>query len=165
MTASSRSCFRLPTVSSWHANEPNYHEHVVAVAQWTRNLSDSVWTASLSDQTAFVEHRTGRAYKYAELRDAVHRFAAALVRRVHTPSEVVALVCDNSAEFIGAYHGTLLAGGVVLPLEPFASVHEWQHVLARCAARHVVADTAPWEKLAAVPAAASLRTAIVLGKT
>ncbi|QIZ34089.1 AMP-binding protein [Saccharopolyspora sp. ASAGF58] len=80
---------------------------LAAVAQWTRNLSDSVWTASLSDQTAFVEHRTGRAYKYAELRDAVHRFAAALVRRVHTPSEVVALVCDNSAEFIVAYHGTL----------------------------------------------------------
>ncbi|WP_168584806.1 AMP-binding protein [Saccharopolyspora sp. ASAGF58] len=44
-------------------------------------------------------------------------------------------------------------------------MHEWQHVLARCAARHVVADTATWEKLATVPAAASLRTAIVLGET
>ncbi|WP_190822310.1 AMP-binding protein [Saccharopolyspora pogona] len=138
---------------------------LIAAAQWTRNLSDSVWTASLSDRTALVEHGTGRAYKYAELRDAVHRFAAALVRRVHTPCEVVALVCNNSAEFVVAYHGTLLAGGVVLPLEPSGSVHEWQHVLARCAARHVVADTATWERLAAVPAAASLRTAIVLGET
>ncbi|MEU7476503.1 AMP-binding protein [Lentzea sp. NPDC042327] len=135
---------------------------MTAYGQWSTNLAESVWQDATSRRTALIEHSSGRSYRYPELKQAAERFAAALRSRFRGPDEVVALVCDNTAEFVVAYHGTLLAGGVVLPLEPLGTPDEWQPVLERCRAAHVVASAKAWRQLSALPAAASVRTVIVL---
>ncbi|KOV83932.1 AMP-binding protein [Nocardia sp. NRRL S-836] len=129
---------------------------------WTSNLAESVWQDTTSRRTALIEHSSGRSYRYPELKQAVERFAAALRPRLHGPDEVVALVCDNTAEFVVAYHGTLLAGGVVLPLEPLGTPEEWQPVLERCRAAHVVTSAKAWRQLSALPSAASVRSVVVV---
>ncbi|USX55488.1 AMP-binding protein [Lentzea sp. HUAS12] len=130
--------------------------------QWTTNLAESVWQDATSHRTALIEHSSGRSYHYVELKQAVERFAAALRPRLRGPDEVLALVCDNTTEFVVAYHGTLLAGGVVLPLEPLGTPDEWQPVLERCRVVHVVAPAKVWRQLSALPAAASVRSVVLL---
>src|SRR5689334_3900965 len=118
--------------------------------RWAGNLAESVWRNATSGSTALIEHGTGRSHRYDEVAPAVERFAAALRSRLQGPDEVVALVCDNTAEFVVAYHGTLLAGGVVLPLEPLGTAEEWQPVLERCRVAHVVASAEAWRRLSAL---------------
>ena len=95
-----------------------------------RNLADLVWAAPRSDRVALLDHATGRSYRYAELRNAAERCVAALARRGLQPGDAVALVFGNSAEFVSAYYGVLLAGGVVVPLDPIGTADEWGAVLS-----------------------------------
>ncbi len=56
-------------------------------------------------------------WTYGELADRCDRLAQALQRDVGVqPGDVVAWLCGNTHELLGAYYGVLLAGGVLLPL-------------------------------------------------
>ncbi|MES4903205.1 MULTISPECIES: AMP-binding protein [unclassified Streptomyces] len=129
-----------------------------------RNLADVVWGTGEGDGVALIEHPTGRTHRYQDLLLAGRRFAAALRRRGLRPGESVAIVCDNSGEFIASYYGTLWAGGVVLPLEPLGSGNEWHTALSHTRPRFAVVTATVWQKLEGQAFADSFRHVFVIGE-
>lgn len=120
----------------------------VAAAVGQRNLAEFVWGAGDRDGVALIEHSTGRTYRHRELIFAARRFAAALVQRGLHPGANVAVICPNGAEFIAAYYGSLLVGGVVLALDPLGATDEWEAALTRTPAGFAVVTGAVWHMLA-----------------
>ena len=57
-----------------------------------------------------------RQVTYRELEDLSFRVAAFFRRRAFCPGDRVAIVAENSAEWLAAYLGCLLVGGVAVPL-------------------------------------------------
>jgi acyl-CoA synthetase (AMP-forming)/AMP-acid ligase II len=135
----------------------------VGAAVGQRNLAEVVWGTEQGDGIALIEHPTGRTHRYQDLLAATRRFAAALLSRGLRPGEHVAIICDNSGEFMSAYYGTLWAGGVVLPLEPLGSGNEWHTALAHSRTRFAVVTGAVWEKLAGQAFADSFEHVFVIG--
>lgn len=97
-------------------------------------------------RTALVDHSRGRRRRWtrAELVTAVANLAAHLRDSGVREDDVVAVLVENSAEFVIAYHGVLAAGGVVLPLEPRGREEGWAADVTRRAARFAVAESALW---------------------
>jgi acyl-CoA synthetase (AMP-forming)/AMP-acid ligase II len=127
------------------------------------NLAEFVWKGAVPDRIALIEHGTGSAYSYGNLLAAVHRFASALAQHGLRPGDVVAIGCNNGADFVITYHGTLLAGGTVLPLEPRGQIAEWFTILSRFGVRHAVLTKPVWRQLSATIVPTGLGLVIVLG--
>ncbi|WP_166459561.1 SDR family NAD(P)-dependent oxidoreductase [Amycolatopsis pithecellobii] len=98
-------------------------------------------------RTALVDRsRSGdaRRWNYAQLTSAVSSLARSLRSAGLREGDVVALLTENSAEFVIAYHGILAAGGVVLPLDPRGTKEEWTAELTRGRAEALIAEAALW---------------------
>jgi long-chain acyl-CoA synthetase len=68
---------------------------------------------------------------FGELEVAAATMAGALTRRGVGPGDRVAIVAGNDLGFVGAYLGTLWAGGVAVPLNPQAPAVELADEIAR----------------------------------
>lgn len=103
-------------------------------------LSDYVFehAGRWGGRTALVDASDGRSFTFAEVHDASRRFAAALLERGWRKGEVLAIVCPNTPEFAIAFHGTVMAGGVVTTVNPFASAAELAFQLCDSQARAVL---------------------------
>ena len=77
---------------------------------------------------------------YATLSDEVSRVAAGLQRLGVKPGDRVALMMQNSPQFVIAYFGVLNAGGIVSPTSPIYTSREATHQWTDCQARIVIAD-------------------------
>ncbi|GAA3463659.1 SDR family NAD(P)-dependent oxidoreductase [Saccharothrix longispora] len=97
-------------------------------------------------RTALVDHSRGhrRRWSYAELVTAVVNLAAHLRDHGVREGDAVAVLAENSAEFVIAYHGVLAAGGVVLPLEPRGREEDWIAAATGRRARFAVVEAALW---------------------
>lgn len=75
------------------------------------------------NQIAVVQHRGVRRVRtsYGEIARLAGRFAAYLVQRGIQPGERVLLWAENSAEWIAAFHGCILRGVLVVPLDATGS--------------------------------------------
>ncbi|MCE7032670.1 AMP-binding protein [Lysobacter sp. GX 14042] len=82
----------------------------------------------------------GRRWRYAELADAVRRFAGLLRARGLGDAERVAIVLPNRFEAVVACYGAWLAGCIAVPLNPQASSRELATWLAHCRPRLVVLE-------------------------
>lgn len=92
-------------------------------------------------RTALADGRTGRLHTYAELSAAIRGCAAGLLELGVLPGDVVALAAPNGALFIAAYHGVLLAGGVVQLLDPLAPAAEHDSARLASGARWLIAES------------------------
>ncbi len=81
----------------------------------------------------------GRETSYEEFWAQVGGFAAALDERGIGPDDRVAVYLPNLPQFLVAFHGTLRAGGVVVPMNPQYKAREIGHLLADSGAKAVVA--------------------------
>ncbi|WP_101297598.1 long-chain-fatty-acid--CoA ligase [Halegenticoccus soli] len=81
----------------------------------------------------------GRSVSYAELWDRIGAFASGLAERGVEPGDRVAVYLPNLPQFVIAFHGTLRAGGVVVPMNPQYKAREIGHLLADSGAKAVVA--------------------------
>lgn len=88
---------------------------------------------------AVVDYTRGyrRDVTYGELVGAVRTLAARL-RALGVVDRTVAVLVENSVEFVVAYHGVLAAGGVVLALDPRDERHRAGAIDAAAAAALVV---------------------------
>ncbi|HAV62925.1 MAG TPA: long-chain fatty acid--CoA ligase, partial [Verrucomicrobiales bacterium] len=78
---------------------------------------------------------------YGVLRDRALRFAGALVTAHGVKAgDRIGLWLKNCPEFVAAYYGILLAGGVVVPINNFLKPAEVEHILEDAGARLVLAD-------------------------
>ena len=80
----------------------------------------------------------GRVVKFAELADAVERFAGWLRSRGVGAGDRVAIFLENSPQFAIAYYGTLRAGGICVCLNPMHKAVELQHEFDDSGARVLV---------------------------
>ncbi len=86
----------------------------------------------------------GRAWTYAQLWDGASYTARSLQRQGVSPGDSVMLALPNGAEFFLAFFGTLMAGGVAVPVFP-RSTAERLHSLADLSGTHalIVSDSMP----------------------
>ncbi|HYR18367.1 MAG TPA: AMP-binding protein, partial [Myxococcales bacterium] len=80
----------------------------------------------------------GREVTFAELHDAVDRFAGWLGSRGVGAGDRVAIFLENSPQFAIAYYGTLRAGGIAVCLNPMHKAIELQHEFDDSGARVLV---------------------------
>ena len=80
----------------------------------------------------------GREVTFAELHDAVDRFAGWLRSRGVGAGDRVAIFLENSPQFAIAYYGTLRAGGIAVCLNPMHKAIELQHEFDDSGARVLV---------------------------
>jgi amino acid adenylation domain-containing protein len=91
------------------------------------------------DRPAVVE--PGRTVTHAELHERSLSIASALRRHGLETGDRVALVMEKSADAVAAMYGTLIAGGVYVPVQPSWPGARVEAVLADCDARFVVRDS------------------------
>ena len=110
------------------------------------NLVTNVETAvgEHADRTAIGYE--GQEVSYEEFWTQTGQFAAALRERGVEANDRVALYLPNVPQFLIAFHGTLRAGGVVVPMNPQYKAREIGHLLGDSEARVVVtlADLVPF---------------------
>ncbi len=87
----------------------------------------------------------GRVSTYRELWDQTGAFASGLVERGFEPGDRVGIYLPNLPSYVVAFHGTLRAGGVVVPMNPQYKAREIEYLLADSGATVVVTldDLAP----------------------
>jgi len=107
----------------------------VAVSLLTR-LGDRV--AQRPDAIAVLQQ--DRAVSYGELWQQIGALATYLQRSGLARGDRVALLLDNSPEYIAAYYAVLAAGGTVVPLNTAARAADFAHHLRHCSARTLIAD-------------------------
>ncbi|WP_458206477.1 long-chain-fatty-acid--CoA ligase [Haladaptatus sp. NG-SE-30] len=79
-----------------------------------------------------------RTLTYRDLWEQIGGFTAGLTERDVGVDDRVAVYLPNLPEFVVAFHGTLRAGGVVVPMNPQYRAREIRHLLADSGARVVV---------------------------
>ena len=79
------------------------------------------------EKVALLSRRS--SYTYSELRQGVDQVAAYLVQAGLRKGDRVALMADNSFFWVTAYLGTILAGGVAVPLPPRIDAAQGSHIL------------------------------------
>src|ERR687886_944426 len=82
----------------------------------------------------------GERWTYDRLRERAETFAAALRSWGLRPGERVALFLGNSPDFLAAYLGTHLAGGVVVPVNTQYRQVELQHIFDDAGVRLCLTD-------------------------
>lgn len=80
----------------------------------------------------------GEEWTYQKLRERAETFAAALDTWGLRPGDRVALFLGNQPNFLAAYLGTHLAGGVVVPVNTRYRRTELRHIFGDAGPRQVV---------------------------
>ncbi|WP_129117071.1 AMP-binding protein, partial [Halegenticoccus tardaugens] len=81
----------------------------------------------------------GREIDYRTFRSEIRRFSAGLADRGVGAGDRVAVYLPNLPQYVVAFHGTLHAGGIVVPMNPQYKAREIGHLLADSGATVVVA--------------------------
>ena len=98
------------------------------------NVAEAV--AEFGDHTAI--HYDGEDTTYEELWGRIGMFAAGLQESGYGAGDRVGIYLPNLPQFVTAFHGTLRAGGVVVPMNPQYKAREIEHLLDDSEARVVV---------------------------
>ncbi|MEF8800699.1 MAG: long-chain fatty acid--CoA ligase [Halolamina sp.] len=100
----------------------------------TTHLRDAVEAHPDRPAVAF----NGQATAYGQLWARTGQFAAGLNERDIGEGDPVAVYLPNLPQFVTAFHGTLRAGGVVVPMNPQYKSREIRHLLDDSGAKAVV---------------------------
>ncbi|QLG62098.1 long-chain-fatty-acid--CoA ligase [Halorarum salinum] len=110
------------------------------------NLVESVAAAADEHADGTAVGFRGRELTYGELWGQIGAFASGLADAGVEPGDRVGLYLPNLPQFVVGFHGTLRAGGVVVPMNPQYKAREIEHLLSDSGADVVVAlaDLAPF---------------------
>ncbi len=99
-----------------------------------------------------------RSYAYGVVASATCKVASSLLgRQDFEPGDRVVLVAGNSPEYVAAFYGVLLAGGIVVPLPETIDSAELRNVVAHSEARLLVTGP-PVLRQSSVAADATIET-------
>jgi len=105
-----------------------------------------------------------RRYRYGEIHERAHRAAGALMSAGLCAEDRVLLILPDGVEFVDAFFGTLLAGGVFCLANPLVKQADFDYLLGYTRARAVIAHASTLDRLAPVLAAhPSCRARFVVG--
>jgi len=147
--------------------EPIWKKHWPAtVDERSIRLPEEVLPVILARQAKRVpEHPAiqfyGRTITFAELDQAVGRFAGFLQRRGISAGDRVAIFLENSPQFAIAYYGTLRAGGIAVCLNPMHKAVELAHEFDDSGARALVTSDLAYEVVEPIRARTRLETVVL----
>jgi amino acid adenylation domain-containing protein len=101
-----------------------------AAAAERGSLPGLIESAARRDATRVAIADGDHRLTYGELRDAMHRVAAALVRAGIAPGDRVGLLLPKSADAIAALLGAMRAGAAYVPVDPAAPMRRARAILA-----------------------------------
>jgi acyl-CoA synthetase (AMP-forming)/AMP-acid ligase II len=107
--------------------------------------------SAFGEKPALIDGLTGRTLSYAQLWQGVQHVAGNLAKRGLKKGEVVALYSPNLPEYALAFHGVVLAGGIVTTANPLYTADELAFQLRDSGAKFLITVDALLEK--ALPAA------------
>ncbi len=81
-------------------------------------------TDPFGDSIAIIDGPSGRQYSFAQLNAGIRSVAANLVERGFAKGDTVALYSPNLPEYAIAFHGVVLAGGVITTVNPLYTPQE-----------------------------------------
>ncbi|WP_135852019.1 long-chain-fatty-acid--CoA ligase [Halorussus salinus] len=102
------------------------------------NLATNIGSVAAEQPDAVALSFRGRDVTYGEFWARTGQFAAGLADRGIGEGDRVAVYLPNVPQFVTAFHGTLRAGGVVVPMNPQYKSREISHLLSDSGARVVV---------------------------
>ncbi|WP_424939314.1 malonate--CoA ligase [Aliiroseovarius sp. S253] len=115
------------------------------------------------DATFLTDGRTGKVTSYGEFWANAERMAAALVALGVAPGDRVAVQAPKEPAMLELYVGTVLAGGVFLPLNTAYTPDEVSYFLGDAAPRVFVCEPGKLEALTSVANDASVAHVLTLG--
>ncbi|MCK8482728.1 malonyl-CoA synthase [Aliiroseovarius sp. S2029] len=116
------------------------------------------------DATFLTDVRDGRTITYGDFWSNAERMAAALVARGLAPGDRVAVHAPKEPAMLELYVGTVLAGGVFLPLNTAYTPDEVAYFLGDAAPRVFICDPGKLDALASVAADANVAHVMTLGE-
>lgn len=129
------------------------------------HLISRLHAASADQQTRnFATFPARASVTFGELFAGAERLAAALVAMGVQPGDRVAVQVEKTIEAIQLYLGTVMAGGVFLPLNTAYTTPEVAYFLGDATPRVVVCDPTRAEPIAEIAGSASVVTLDGLGK-
>lgn len=102
------------------------------------NLVSNVANAAQAHAEETALWYDGQDVSYRAFWSRVRQFSAALADRGIASDDRVALYLPNVPQYVIGFHGTLHAGGVVVPMNPQYKAREIEHLLADSGARVVL---------------------------
>ncbi|MFQ5730717.1 MAG: class I adenylate-forming enzyme family protein [Planctomycetaceae bacterium] len=114
-------------------------------------LSDNLGRAFLNVAECRAGHpaivTAARPFSYAWLASAAKRVRDELCAlRRFRPGDRVVLSAGNSPEYVAAFYGVLLAGGVVVPVPPDVESHRLEHIIRVCTANVLLSVAEVYER-------------------
>ena len=100
----------------------------------------------LAQKTALIDGTTGATTSYGELATAIRRTAGGLAARGFGKGDVLGIYSPNTVEYPIAFHGAVLAGGVVTTVNPLYTTAELASQLRDAGARFLITTSACLEK-------------------
>jgi long-chain acyl-CoA synthetase len=98
---------------------------------------------------------------YGQLWDQVQRCAAAFASLGIRPGDRIALMLPNCPQYVIAYCGALLAGAIVVQVNPLYTPRELRHLLANSGAETIVVADALYPVVQSASEGTSLKRALV----
>jgi malonyl-CoA/methylmalonyl-CoA synthetase len=118
---------------------------------------DEIMSAG-ADAAPVLRAPSGIAWSYAEMRREAARMAHALVAKGVKPGDRVAAQIEKSPRGLTLYLGTVMAGGIFLPLNTAYTTGELDYFLGDAEPSVVVCDPAKRDDIARIAGAASVET-------
>ncbi|ERH11901.1 MAG: acyl-CoA synthetases (AMP-forming)/AMP-acid ligases II, partial [halophilic archaeon J07HB67] len=103
------------------------------------NITDEVAATAEKHPERLAVASDGHEVDYRTLWGQTGAFASGLAEAGVEPGDRVALYLPNRPQFVVGFHGTLRAGGAVVPMNPQYKTREIQHLLSDSGATVVVA--------------------------
>ncbi len=129
-------------------------------------LTDYVYQHAMEygEKPALIDGHTGRTLTYLQLYGGVRRVAGNLAKRGLKKGDVVGIYSPNLPEYALAYHGTVMAGGIVTTANPLYTTDELAYQLRDSGAKFLFTVPPLLEK--ALPAAqqAGVQEVFVFGE-
>jgi acyl-CoA synthetase (AMP-forming)/AMP-acid ligase II len=120
------------------------------------NIATALWMGAdrAPGATALDDLSSGQRRTYDELRTRAAGVGAGLLAQGLQPGDRVALLLQNSCDYVEAFLGSLAAGLVVVPLNTRLTVHDFSHMLGDAGVAALVTEPPFVELLAAEPSIA-----------
>src|SRR5919199_6405154 len=99
------------------------------------NLAQNLLDTAGKEGTRTALRMDEESLTYAEFRDAACRVATSLQSRGVRPGDRVGMVLPNVLSFPVVFYGALLAGAVVVPMNPLLKAREVEYFLQDSGAR------------------------------
>jgi acyl-CoA synthetase (AMP-forming)/AMP-acid ligase II len=97
------------------------------------------WGREAAESPLLIDE-TGQTYSYGAALRGARLAAANLTKQGVEPGDRVLILLPNSIDYLSAYYGTLLLGGIAVGLQPATTPKALEYIAANCTPKLCVAD-------------------------